>query len=235
MMKTVQEWLRELDTERLIEEYICRDPVQYDRDESNFGRTVGEIRDCHIALVRDLIERLRTVLVKKPKKGYQGVLFVYRIIRDMIEEPAFGFAHIDELLEKGDEADNYAYEFCEQAEIAGFLVADTPLTIQYIYELMADVMYEASFFGFEQEDLAGEWEAIRTAEKEIEDGTAELRPWDELKTEMEEEQGYPFDEESEDELELHRKIIGAVMDYSTHSMKKELTAVLELIKEETGK
>ena len=40
-MKTVQEWLRELDTEKLIEEYLYIDPIQYDRNESYLNRTVG--------------------------------------------------------------------------------------------------------------------------------------------------------------------------------------------------
>ena len=34
----------------------------------------------------------------------------------------------------------------------GFLVAETEMTQRYIYELAANVMYEASFFGFEEED-----------------------------------------------------------------------------------
>ena len=231
-MKTVQEWLRELDTERLIDEYVYRDPPQYDRDESNLELTVGEIRDCHVDLVRGLIERLRTVPVKEPEDSRRGVLYVYRTVKDMSDEPAFGFAHVDELLEKGAEADDYAYEFCEQAEIAGFLVAETPLTLRYIYELMADVMYEASFFGFEQEDLAGELEAIRNAEKEIEDGTAVLHSWEDVKAEAEEKQGCPFDEESDDEYELRNRVIDAVMAYSNHSREKELAAVLKLIKGE---
>lgn len=43
----------------------------------------------------------------------------------------------------------------------GFQVADTPLTQRYIYELVADVMHTASFFGFSQEDLPGEIEKLK--------------------------------------------------------------------------
>lgn len=71
-MKTVQEWLRKLDTEKLIEEYLYIDPIQYDRHESYLNRTVGEIKHAYKECVRKYIERLRTISVAEPEDGHQG-------------------------------------------------------------------------------------------------------------------------------------------------------------------
>ena len=63
-------------------------------------------------------------------------------------------------------------------------------------------MNEASFFGYEQEDLAEERQKLEEAAKEIDAGTAKTIPWETVKAEMERERGYTFDEESEDEKAL---------------------------------
>lgn len=72
-MKTVREWLRELDTEKQIEEYLYIDPIQYDRHESYLNRTVGEIKNAYKECVREYIERLRTISVAEPEDGHQGL------------------------------------------------------------------------------------------------------------------------------------------------------------------
>ena len=62
------------------------------------------------------------------------------------------------------------YEFTRQEEIVGFLVSDTEFTQREIYEVLADVLYEASFFGYEQERLEDKIQKLRRAEKAIEEG-----------------------------------------------------------------
>ena len=122
----------------------------------------------------------------------------------------------------------------EQAEIIGFLVADTPLTLRYIYQLMADVLNEASFFGFEQEDLETEWKKLADAAKEVDSGTAEMVPWETVKKELEERTGQTFDEQTQDEKKLYYRAVHAETAYSQHSREKELHAVIDLLQAERG-
>jgi hypothetical protein len=56
-----------------------------------------------------------------------------------------------DVLKDGLEAQAYAYDFSEQAEVMGFPVTENRFTQSGIYGLMADVLYEASFFGFREE------------------------------------------------------------------------------------
>ena len=233
-MKNVQEWLRELDTERLVKEYLRIDPIRYDSHPAYLDRTVREIRNARTDRIRRYIERLRTMTVKAPEDGQQGLLYAHRVMKDGMDDQTFGLIYVDELLEKGCDAQEYAYEFMEQAEIVGFLVADTPLTLRYIYQLMADVLNEASFFGFEQEDLETEWKKLADAAKEVDSGTAEMVPWETVKKELEERTGQTFDEQTQDEKKLYYRAVHAEMAYSQHSREKELHAVIDLLQAERG-
>ena len=228
-MKTIQEWLKELDTDRLIGAYLFNDPIQYDCNRSWLDRTVREIRDAWTDRIRQYIDRLRTIPIKEPEDGHRGLVYVHRIIRNGMHDQSAGLVHVDELLAQGCEAPDYGCELTDQAEIVGFLVADTPLTQRYMYELMADVLNSASFFGFEQETLEAERQKLDEAMEEIESGTAKMIPWETIKADLEKSIDCRFDEESEDERVLHNQVMEAENAYSRHSRQKELNAIRAML------
>ena len=221
-MRTVQDILRELDTDRLIDTYLYDHPIQYGEWKD---RTVSEIQDHCQEKLRAFIGKLRTIQIKPPEDGWISLFFVHRCIRDECDDVSFHLIYLDEFREKGYDCQSYSYEFMDQAEIMGFYVAETPLMTHYLYDLAAVIMEEASFFGFEQQYLQEECEELGRRLKEIKDGTAELLSWDEIKSEWD---GL-MDEESEDEKELHEKVRQAWIEYSEHSKRKELDAVRGLL------
>ena len=226
-MRTVQDILRELDTDRLIDTYLYDHPIRYEDWED---RTVAEIQNQYRIRLREFIDRLRTMQIKPPEDGRISLFYVHRCIKDDFDDVSFHLIYLDEFREKGYDCESYAYEFEEQAEIVGYYVAETPLMSHYLYDLVSEVMEEASFFGFEQQRLKEEREELDRRIKEIKDGTAELISWDEIKSERTE----PMDEESEDEKELHEKVWQARLEYSEHSKRKELDAVRALFDAEEG-
>ena len=228
-METVQAWLNKLDTEKLINVYLSENPISYEMYKNYLDLTVREIRENYKAALRLYIERLRHLTVKPDEYGKQGLLYVHRIMSDGHRERAYNLIYIEELLEKGNDADNYAYEFTEQATIMGFLVAETPLTQRYIYELIADVLSEASFFGFEQEYLEEEKEKLLEAEKEASERNDKGTTLEEFEAELEQEQGFTFDRESDDERALGHEVVVAELAYSNHSRKKELDLIRSMI------
>ena len=179
--------------------------------------------------IRQYIDRLRTIPVKEPEDGHRGLVYVHRIIRNGMHDQSAGLVHVDELLAQGCEAPDYGCELTDQAEIVGFLVADTPLTQRYMYELMADVLNSASFFGFEQETLEAERQKLVEAMEEIESGTAKMIPWETVKADLEKSIDCRFDEESEDERVLHNQVMEAENAYSRHSRQKELNAIRAML------
>ncbi|MBQ9681776.1 MAG: hypothetical protein IJV35_00740 [Neisseriaceae bacterium] len=223
-MKTVQQYLNELDTQKLMDTYFYHHPIEYDNKKVKLDLTVREIKKvCHKNL-RKYIKRLRNLTITPPKDNKQGVLFVHRYIKDDIHQELFSLVYLDELLEQGEKAQSYAYEWTKQSEIMGFFVADTPLTQHHIYDLMADVMWEASFFGYKQEYLAKEKKRLKKSMKEAKKGKTKSFSMEEFEKKF----GITeLDKESPDEEELHNIISQAERAYSDHSYKKELNLIKE--------
>ena len=128
-LKTIQEHLREIDRARLIEEYHYRI-----RD-----RIAEEYLNVEHSELADLTL----------EDGKVGLLYLYDRITDALDygtEPCCVFVRLDDVREHGADAQNYAYDLYAQLEIMGFLVSDDEYTQQNIYDLMVDVMFEASWF-----------------------------------------------------------------------------------------
>ena len=111
-------------------------------------------------------------------------------------------------------------------------VANTSLTQCYIYELVADVMHKASFFGFSQEALPTELEKIKQSCEESQESATKGIPFEEALDELGRRYGFFPDWESEDERELHHEVMRAELAYSMHSREKELAAILATLQEE---
>lgn len=232
-MKTVKEYLQTMDTERLIDEYLYKDPILIEKIK-NQDLTIREVIEGQRATLRDYITNLANMDITPPSDGHQGILYVHRCVgmgcNDL--EIAFELVFLDEIKTQGTDAQSYAYEFSPQSEIIGFLVSETYLTQYYIYELMVDVLYEASFFGYEQEDLMAAQERLDSAAEEVSKPDFKGIPWEDVKADLEKKMGYKFDEESKGELKKHRKVWEAEIEYNYHSRKKELKKVMEEIEKE---
>ena len=144
------------------------------------------------------------------KDDDQGIFFVHRCIKDDINGQTFQLIFLNELKEKREATQSYGYNFIEQEKIMGYWVAETSLTKYYLEDLMVDILYEASFFGFTQEHLQEEKDELdrRIAEDDSETISAE-----DFFAELEKEQGYKFDRQSSDEQKLEMKVIKMAGDY----------------------
>lgn len=154
ILKTVQETLKELDIEKLIDEYLDRDYIRREMIKvmKKKDMTTKELICRYRGAIREYIEYMRNVPVEQPEE--QGLLYAYQTLPGLIRDDYWhDMVIIPELREKGMDAEDYSYILCSRGEIAGFLVADTKLTQEHLLTLMADVLYEASFFGYTQKDI----------------------------------------------------------------------------------
>ena len=169
-MKTVQECLKELDTEVLIDSYLelemmCREMVRVMKKKGDISAKALWLK--YHDYIRDYIEYMRNVQIEPSDEP--SVLYVYEDERDYFHEKHYyGLIHISELLAQGAEAEDYSYTLCTHGEIAGFLVAETKRTQDNLLELMTDVLYQASFYGYTKEDQEKEFKGLDEAENEIE-------------------------------------------------------------------
>ncbi|MDA3045784.1 hypothetical protein OFO10_01275 [Campylobacter sp. VBCF_06 NA8] len=214
-MKSVQKWLKKLKTERLIKEYFYKYPINLADLDKVQSLSVAQVRELGEERLRKFIKKLRHI---KPKKmEHEAIFFACEhIVEEDLSEPTFDLIHTDELLEKGNEAEGYSYKFCKQAEIVGFLVADLEFTKENIYELMAEILYEASFFGFESKGVKKANKHLKKAIKEVEEG--KVITDDEFRAKF----GIKEKERDERADELSNAVIKAKFEYSKYMRDKEL-------------
>ena len=225
-MKTVQEVLKELDTEELITAFLERVPitpkVMYESEVS-----AQELLINVRIQIEQFIDRMRTLPIKKGENT--GLLFAFETIKEFYKENAYALVHIEELKEKGLEAESYAYEFTDQEEIAGFLVSDTKRTQKDLIGLMVDVLFEASFFGFKQERLNEEKEELNRRIEETKSPDFIGIPAEKAFEDLYKEFGIEKEIETEEEKAIRNIYNKAMIDYNNFLYKKALQEVIDII------
>ena len=229
-MKTVQECLQELDTEELIDSYLAQKMLRKEMVRAMQTRDNIIAKDLWLKYrnaIREYIEYLRTVPIEPTDEP--AVLYVYEgVSLTLRHRCCHGLVHVSELQEKGVEAEDYSYVLCPHGEVAGFFVADTKRTQDHLLELMTDVLYEASFFGYTKEDLDAAIKEMEEEEMEI-DAEEENDEAGEGETDealVESEMKRPAREEkTENETELEKAYWKACGDYGDFLRQKALREV----------
>ena len=235
-MKTVQQWLKEADKEQLSNEYFYTYPMKIeDIKEENSELTVKQIKEIRRKKIEKYIDRLINLEVESSNNNDEYILFAYNVFMEDFENVDYALISKKELLfeigfEEEGNCTNYSFMLSNQEEIKGYLVADTKLTQDNIYGLLVYVLYEASWFGYENEDLEEEKQKLEEAAKEVEKGKYSSFTIEKLREEL----GLPEKEKDEKQEELLHDIIDKIFVFSKYSFKKEARRVKrELIDELT--
>ena len=221
-MKTVQEYFRKADADKLINYYLHKHPVKLE-DITQDNEKILDAKNRIRKRLQEYIERLRSMDIEDGEDGKEYILFVHKMQQDGAEEDTASLVCRQELRDKGLEAETYSYVFDRQAKIMGFKVSDAAYTQKNLIELLTDVMYEASFFGFEQQNLDEELQKLEFSIKEFEEGTATTYTMEEVW------EHFGFEKEERDETadELWHAITRAVVEYNQYQKKKELQALMD--------
>ena len=221
-MKTVQEYFRKADADKLINYYLHKHPVKLE-DITQDNEKILDAKNRIRKRLQEYIERLRSMDIEDGEDGKEYILFVHKMQQDGAEEDTASLVCRQELRDKGLEAETYSYVFDRQAKIMGFKVSVAAYTQKNLIELLTDVMYEASFFGFEQQHLDEELQKLEFSIKEFEEGTATTYTMEEVW------EHFGFEKEERDETadELWHAITRAVVEYNQYQKKKELQALMD--------
>ena len=222
-LRTVQEWLVELDAEELLDEYFREHPIDFEHmEEDKKKMRVCDIQEKGRKKLRTYIEYLRTLPIKCCKDDKKCLLYVFRMLYGFsARELTHELVYIDELLRDGIDTEAYSYVLTDPAEVIGFYVADTPLTQHYIVYLIANVLFNASSFGWTSEDVNREQELTfmedpETYEEDDIDWTGIFnRETD------------PIEQDSPEEKRLREKAKEAVHAYYEKSRKNELQQIID--------
>ena len=165
-MKTVQETLREMDKKELLRKFFYEHPNKLDSFDDDL--TIAQAKERANKVIGKYIERLEAMEVKPNDR--QMIFYMYEYLGSYKLDQNRGLCTVADLQEKGIEAPNYGIEYTTQEEIMGYCVADTEMTQYYLNDLMVEIIWDASFFGVEQEKLPEAIKELEEADKEIDEG-----------------------------------------------------------------
>lgn len=229
-MKTIQEYIKRLEEDKIIEEYFCMFPIAYESIPTRVNLSILEIRERRKDKLKKYLNRLRRLKVNAPKDGKIGILYASKCYSTEFNDVAFHMSCLDEMKAQKGECASYAYEFIRQEEILGYLVADSKFTQEHIYEVVADFLFEASFFGYAQERLEEEKAKLENAAREVEESKTfsldELRK--ELGIEGKERAAIEGDERMK---QLRNRVAKEVMEYNKYCRGKEIEEILKLVED----
>lgn len=216
-MKAVQEVLKVIDEKELIDNYLATYPISIDDFDENI--TVGEVRKYSIDCLHQYLAHLKAMKIKSDDN--QGIFFISRKIEDETGDTVTNLVFINDLKKYGVQSESYAFEFTPQPEIMGWLIADNILTQNHLNDLLVEILYESSFFGFKQEGLKKEIGELASSIKEIDNNLGKALSFDEFQKE------FDFDKQDPKEEKLEVKVIQDKIEYSEYSRKKELAEIIE--------
>lgn len=133
-MKTVQEYFREADADKLINYYVYKHLVKLE-DITHDNEKIIDAKNRIRKRLQEYIERLRSIDIEAGEDGKEYILFVHKIHQDGVDEDTGSLVCLQELKEKRLEAETYSYVFDRQAKIMGFKVSDTAYTQKNLVEL----------------------------------------------------------------------------------------------------
>lgn len=227
-MKTVQEWLRNADAEKVIQNYLWEHPVKLIHIR-NTERTVTEILEDAKKNLRDLIQYLLTLHAASSE---DGIFFASHEWEDQLPEVCAVLCMEKDLME-AELPQHYAWEMTPWEKIMGHRIADTRLTVENANEILAQILFDMTFFGMDHADWKARMDDIGQSLREGMDDISNGRtsPAEEVFARLR------IKREEPDEVadELQRAIHRAELEFDQHCLKREARKVRELLLQEQNR
>ena len=169
-MKTVKDYLFELDITRLVDTffeeygeklfdlYWFNNPTDYydehiDYDETVRELTVFEYAQAHRKELYDYFKFLKSVDVKDSPNLKTCIIYAFgKYEMDYRNRWQVRLLFLEDLLTDPDNCKNRTFDAVEFSEVLGFRVADNKFTQERIYRVISRVLYIASATGYRQEN-----------------------------------------------------------------------------------
>lgn len=207
-MRSVFEWLKVTEADKII------DSMQQDNFKELYASEAEkepEIYEIHREVYKDFIKML---LQKQPEKS-DTILMVEEVFNDEGFSCETSAIYKSDLIEHWneqkvipykaydyfeDKVPRYAYELSTREEILGYNIPDTCVKMFGIEKILADVLWEMTFYGISDEDIVIENSQLFKEEDSDEDtneyGEGDINEWKQVEN----------DSEKKDIKELQEKI-----------------------------
>ena len=155
-MKFVINYLNTLNEEKIIDAYLRSYSINYKKVKDMFSLEGAEAEAFVRKEISDYIRRLKNTAYSLRDNGDVGMLFYVPY-----ETHKTVFAMLREFSDLGNSAPRYNNSYSSEEELLGFLISDDQDTQNNIYDLIADVIHEATWFCFNSGELAEELAALK--------------------------------------------------------------------------
>lgn len=169
---------------------------------------------------------IKLLTMMEPKKSDLVAFVSHTMDFDGVTpKPAFNIKKFDELA-----GPNYGLEMTPLKEALAIKIVMTWKTRHYLYELLADMINDLTFFGWNQEGLKKEKKKLEKSMKENKEHPEDLVSWDEFKDEFGVDES-EFDHFDHEEYVLMWKVLQYQGKLHEHSVKREIGKVKKALAE----
>lgn len=227
-MKTVQEWLKEVDEEKLVDTYFSMFPIDYEDifiyEKEATQLPLKTIRERMDAALVGFIHRLKKLT---PGVGRSEVFFATKVYQEGHSRIETMMCDVDELLTQKC-PERYDWSLMDFEQVMGCRMADTELTQENIYDVLACILEELSFFGYTQKEHEEGWKRLNTI---LKDAEAERQAGEYYtQDEMRERFGWEPKKADPEAEEREQKIFAEEIKYGRFCFEREVAAVRELLR-----
>ena len=226
MMKTVQQWLREIDRQELVNTYQFLYPPEF-WQLKNEEISVAEVYRRQAELLNNFIDEL--LQLTPSQEDTQMIFLATSAYKDGFPDEQATLVAVDEL-DENSLPESYSWMLTDREKLVGYKIADSELTLDNMCSILAQIIEESSFLGYSKDTFESERESLiqslEQSEKDIEEGNAYSADevWEHL--------GLKREAPDPKADELRAGVIRAEVEYNQYYRSKELSALMRKLTEE---
>lgn len=226
MMKTVQQWLREIDRQELVNTYQFLYPPEF-WQLKNEEISVAEVYRRQAELLNNFIDEL--LQLTPSHEDAKMIFLATSAYKDGFPDEQATLVAVDEL-DENSLPECYSWMLTDREKLVGYKIADSELTLDNMCSILAQIIEESSFLGYSKDTFESERESLiqslEQSEKDIEDGNVYSADevWEHL--------GLKREAPDPKADELRAGVIRAEVEYNQYYRSKELSALMRKLTEE---
>lgn len=216
-MKTLQQWVKEVDTDELVHAFLLASPPAFWEIKAH-GVGVGEAYQRIEDAIRKFISEFLNLRVVD---NQDKVFFAYPTQVDLGKDTIVNLIYLSEI--DNDYVEHYDWMLTDRDELAGYLIADTQFNEENIIEILADILDDATFFGYSDQSFQGQ---IAEVQQELEESMkaverGEVYSLDEVWEHL----GFPPRKRDLEEEKLSRAMFKAKRNLDIYCRERELNEI----------
>ena len=147
-MKTLQQWLKEIDIDELVLAFLIESPPAYWEIKANHVSASEAFRRLEEALREFVADFLKI----DPVSNEEKVFFAYPTQVDISRDLDVNLIYLKELDDSY--VEHYDWSMADRNELAGYLIADTEFNKSHIVEMLTTILADATFYGFSEQSFS---------------------------------------------------------------------------------